>query len=1026
MACVALGCNGTEPGGEGAVAVSVLGDDVERDGWVDVAHVIAGDGATSFESDRNELNSGAGLPQPWQPFYYERGFDAGPLTALVGGHLLSFSRYRGLVSTRLAGPDAPRVEATLPLGGLPVGLFLSEGVATVLVVDPVASQQTSRAVLVDVRDPARPRALVEQRFAGTLSAARQVGRGLHVLTREIVDCISCLQAPETDLTWLSFDRTTPSELPAPRITRLQGSVFFDDERLFVLSPGADTSELPAELRLARLDNPEPALSAPTALRSSGAQVSVSGARLRVAYGGVPFELDTYSLDSGTPVLLGSGRVAESEGASLWGLRFEGDRGVALLDSSGQLGVFDVSDPNAPRLASRLALEIAESRFTVAGDRVLAVGRSTLAADARDDGNDSVARGPQALVLVDIADPAQPRILDRATLGGFDSVHVGSPELRGERALVGYYEAFPTWLYGAKPDDGDCGRSVRRLMGYDIASDRLAPAFAFEGLDSDAQVEAVGDEWWVASSVSVGRYLPSAGPAPSARLELTRSVDHVRALADGVALFGTDFMSNAPTLELAPGARPLEGLQTRDVATAAGLPRVGCEERRRWDVPALELAGELYALRLHLPAGGAASPGAATLHVLDALASPGQPTPSRSLELEPIDAGEDYLGAIQTDRALLIAHGRRDAEPLDPNFYSRALFVIGTTDPTEPEQMPSYVSGSGYRSDEGLHPDSKLSYDVIDVSNPAAPVLASRLDIDPSLATAGFLRSLRGVTRDTTWGFHTEQAVAGPAVVSGSIVAGQHSEQAASGLFRYYLDRFDLADPGAPRELPRVEIPGSVLHFDAPTGELVTLDVLRLRVPLGSAACAAVPQVSRPDGCIITRRALSALVLDDEHATRVGRLLLDTDERHVGHLAVSNGVIYYATDTRRVASSNGTPYYTTASGQVANGAVVPMAPRELTIERVALRDGRFERLPSFDVVGAFDGAPMAWEHFAASGERVLWGSQGRLYVVDFGGAEPRSEVHDLGPRGCAAIDLRGNTAYCAQGTAGYVEISLGTP
>jgi hypothetical protein len=47
-------------------------------------------------------------------------------------------------------------------------------------------------------------------------------------------------------------------------------------------------------------------------------------------------------------------------------------------------------------------------------------------------------------------------------------------------------------------------------------------------------------------------------------------------------------------------------------------------------------------------------------------------------------------------------------------------------------------------------------------------------------------------------------------------------------------------------------------------------------------------------------------------------------------------------------------------------------------------------------------------------------------VDFSGAEPRVERHELGLRGCSALDLRGNTAYCAQGTAGYVEVTLGTP
>jgi hypothetical protein len=67
-ACVALACTGAPDSGP---ALSVLSDDVEQDGWVDTAHAVAGDGATSFESDRNELSAGPGLPQPWQPFFYE-------------------------------------------------------------------------------------------------------------------------------------------------------------------------------------------------------------------------------------------------------------------------------------------------------------------------------------------------------------------------------------------------------------------------------------------------------------------------------------------------------------------------------------------------------------------------------------------------------------------------------------------------------------------------------------------------------------------------------------------------------------------------------------------------------------------------------------------------------------------------------------------------------------------------------------------------------------------------------------------
>jgi hypothetical protein len=574
----------------------------------------------------------------------------------VGDHLISFSRYRGLVSTRVAGPDAPRVEVTLPLRGLPVGLFLSEGVATVLVVDPVRHEQTSRVVLVDVRDPARPSTLGEQRFAGTLSAARQVGGALHVLTREIVDCINCVQLPDTDFTWFEFDRSRSLELPAPRVTRVQGAASFDEDVLIVLSAGAYMAGTPAELRLARLSDPEPALSAPMVLNGAGG-VSVSGDRLRVHSGA---EIETYALDTGTPVLLGRGALPQAEGGSLGGLLIEGDRAVSMLPPSGRLVVLDLSDPNAPRITAELTLDISESQVTLAGDRVLAAGGSTLAADAPGDA-DVIARGPQALVLVDIADPARPRILDRATLGGFDSVHTGPAKITSAPSKRS-------------------GRCSLRMAG-----------------------------------ATLNRSMPATTLVPCS--------------------------SSAPPI---------------------------------------------------------------------------RPSPSKC----------------------------------------RAMSPTGAT--------------------------------------------------------------------------------------------------------------------------------------------------------------------GRARGCTPTRSSATT------SSTSPGRLLLDTDARNVAHLAVSNGSVYYATDSRRVAVSNDTPYYTTASGEVANGPAAPLAPRELTIERVVLRDGRFERLPSFDVVSAFDGVPMAWEHFAASGERVLWGSEGWLYVVDFSGSEPRVERHDLGLRGCTALDLRGNTAYCAQGTAGYREITLGTP
>jgi hypothetical protein len=62
-------------------------------------------------------------------------------------------------------------------------------------------------------------------------------------------------------------------------------------------------------------------------------------------------------------------------------------------------------------------------------------------------------------------------------------------------------------------------------------------------------------------------------------------------------------------------------------------------------------------------------------------------------------------------------------------------------------------------------------------------------------------------------------------VSGDIVASQHEEEVedGTGRVRYYFDRIDVSNPAEPRLLPEVNIPGSVVHFDADKNRIVTID-----------------------------------------------------------------------------------------------------------------------------------------------------------------------------------------------------------
>jgi hypothetical protein len=202
----------------------------------------------------------------------------------------------------------------------------------------------------------------------------------------------------------------------------------------------------------------------------------------------------------------------------------------------------------------------------------------------------------------------------------------------------------------------------------------------------------------------------------------------------------------------------------------------------------------------------------------------------------------------------------------------------------------------------------------------------------------------------------------------------------------------------------------VLDFDAATGGLITLESLPFRDPVQPPECQGDRRLLGDRECPAQARALNGLVVDGERASRVGRLLLDTEEREALRFAVSNGTVYYVTQPLGVTSE----------------WLGPFAPRDVTLQRVRLRDGRLERLPSFDIAGSSNLSPKLWTQFAARGDRALWVTGGQLMVADFRGDEPRLEVHDLGHWGCAELALRDDTAYCAQGRAGYVAVTLGEP
>ncbi|MDB4987409.1 MAG: hypothetical protein JWN04_2587, partial [Myxococcaceae bacterium] len=75
------------------------------------------------------------------------------------------------------------------------------------------------------------------------------------------------------------------------------------------------------------------------------------------------------------------------------------------------------------------------------------------------------------------------------------------------------------------------------------------------------------------------------------------------------------------------------------------------------------------------------------------------------------------------------------------------------------------------------------------------------------------------------------------VVDGANVMLSHYDVSGTGKAKFYLDRIDLSTPGAPKLASKINVPGSLLHYDKAHGRLLTSELVRTVVEdLTAEAC----------------------------------------------------------------------------------------------------------------------------------------------------------------------------------------------
>jgi hypothetical protein len=332
-------------------------------------------------------------------------------------------------------------------------------------------------------------------------------------------------------------------------------------------------------------------------------------------------------------------------------------------------------------------------------------------------------------------------------------------------------------------------------------------------------------------------------------------------------------------------------------------------------------------------------------------------------------------------------------------------------------------------------------ELVDIRDPAAPRLATRFEVPSLLAGGGWgYFPMAGCSIDLGWGWYGGGYYGGYygnslALTDGDLVVSQHVEPLndGSGRARYYLDRLDVSNPDAPRVLPKINIPGTPIHFNAETGELITLDYNNSIEPGKDWNECTVRGAyayfdDTIDACRVTRRTLNALLVSNDRAVRTSQLSLD-QTRRLGNIAVSDSRVFFTTtDFPPVVDSYGVATGTATAGSsdsttVSSSSAAPTPLSPVTLETLRLENGQLVRLPSTDLREVPSNGWYGGQLFARD-QRVFEIYDNRVTVVDTtDGMKPATLTHEIPGYGCGSLEVAADSAYCALGQRGVEVIDM---
>lgn len=952
----------------------------------------------------------------------ERAIEEADIIKLEGNLLYALSRYGGLSVIDVSDPSNLRSLGRHKVMATPFEMYVRDGTAFVLYngygeyeydadTQTYTWYQTSYVIALDASDPAAVRETGRFPLAGYISDSRIVGDVLYVAAFEDGYCWGCGNGPRTNL--MSLDVADPSaiakldELSFEETENTYGwkkSLMATDERMYLAGPAWGATEQPEGSVIQVVD-----ISDPTGDMVLGASVEVGGqieSRWQMdEYEGFlrvisqPFTwrtdlvpvIETFTVESSDVVTpLASLPMVLPRPERLQSVRFDGERAYAItFEQTDPLFTIDLRNPAAPVQAGELEMPGWVYYMHPHGDRVLGLGF--------DQGNPE---GSLTVSLFDVSDLSTPTMLDRVNFGGDwaslaedqDRIHKAF-NVMDEQNLV--LVPFSGWSYTENMDETGyyCGlseyQSGVQLVDWDDVADSLtlrgvAPARgqARRGFVHNDALFTMSDDRLEAFDIG-----DRDAPGSRDQVALALRVDQTAGSGDTLVQVGYDWWTNVAEITTRSLSNP-----NAMSGTELELPQVTQTDCYTSSYLGDIRSGDdavyfLYHNYSYDPVTGQSENG--TRIVTVDISDPESPS----------IAGDTDLG-------------------FTPNYYyGWAPGLVSAGQPLVSAGNTLVFANHEYEYDsQGNLNAERHGVKVVDLSEPSETTVTN-VELPFGLGGTGLL-------------------------LSDDVVATSHFEPSPTNTnrVRFYLDRVDISDPTNPVALPPVNVPGSVVAYDAPSERALTVDYREIVTGSTERQCYEVhggwfdyPGTDYANydyentlgTCHAIIQTLRLVDIDDGSASVIDSYELNRGES-VGVSALG--------DDRVFISLGGGSYYGYATTDVAAGGV-GISPGYYGYSTFAsgtadllvlggLRSGEFEvsRL-SIETGNGYYGS---LDRVVAVGDKavVASGWQGKLSVIDASDASAPRILRDVDVPGYVQdLDVFGNVAVASMGYDGVQSITL---